>query len=131
MGKSPGHRDHPEHHVSVRQAVEHIEVKADGRTLAASDNVLVVEEDDVPARFYFPRRDVSMEILKPSANVTRCPFKGTAHYYDVTIHGRKVQDAAWSYEDPYDEHAGLTGRLAFDPDKAELLLMPGPGAPAP
>lgn len=51
--------------------------------------------------------------MAPSGTKTRCPFKGSADHFDVHADGRDLQDAAWTYEVPYDEHIALEGRIAF------------------
>ena len=80
MSKSPGHREHPEHHVRERSLSNAIRVAVNGDVIAESTDVVKVEEDGNPARYYFPRVDVRMERLEPSATTTKCPFKGQAHY---------------------------------------------------
>jgi uncharacterized protein (DUF427 family) len=120
---SPGHREHPTHRVRESRVDGRMVVDLAGQAIADSRNVVRVDEDGHPPRFYFPRDDVQMQHLKPSAKSTYCPFKGHASYFDLRLEGRHVPDAVWSYEDPYAEHIGLKGRLAFDERaSAELQL---------
>ena len=52
---------------------------------------------------------------------TYCPFKGDASYYDVvTGAGDTVEDAIWTYEEPYPAVAPIAGHVAFYPDKADI-----------
>lgn len=113
MSKSPGHAKWPDHQVKELHSDQHVRVEVDGELIADSRNVVRVDEDKHPVRYYFPRTDVRMELLERSATTTECPFKGTATYFHLRTGDRKLEDAAWSYETPYDEHLGLRDRLAF------------------
>lgn len=117
MGESPGHRKWPDHRVREERIDGAAVIEAGGETIATSRDALLVVEDRHPDRVYFPRGDVRMGLLRRTALTTQCPFKGTAHYFDVLLADRTLADAAWSYEDPYDEHAALKDRLAFHDDR--------------
>ena len=117
MNKSPGHQLMPDHNVEEERVRESMKVEVNGETIAQSADVIRVKEDGHPDRFYFPRNDVQMKKLERTLTTTECPFKGTAHYFNINANGQRLNDAVWTYEDPYDEHADLRERVAFYDDK--------------
>jgi uncharacterized protein (DUF427 family) len=123
MEHSPGHREHPEHKVRELDITHSVEAEVNGEVLARSRHAIKVDEDENPNRYYFPRSDVNMKKLKQSATTSECPFKGTASYFDVIVHGHRYHDAAWSYEDPYVEHSHLTGMIAFYNENLPGLMI--------
>ena len=99
MSKSPGHRAHPEHKVQETLLPHQVTASIDGQVVAESDQVIRVDEDGAPARYYFPRAAVRVDRLERSATTTNCPFKGEATYYDFSHGGHRWDDAIWSSEE--------------------------------
>lgn len=62
---------------------------------------------------YFPPESVDHSYLRESKTETRCPWKGTATYYDVVVDGEVNHDAAWVYAAPKAEAAHFGGHVAF------------------
>lgn len=121
--KSPGHRRAPDHKVEEKHLHEHVKVKVNGEVVADASDVIEVDEDGYPPRYYFSRADVKMDRLARTATTTTCPFKGTAHYFSINAGGHTLTDAVWTYEDPYEEHADLKDRVAFyDGKHAEIAI---------
>lgn len=85
-----------------------VEARWHDTTIARSDETVVVEHNH-----YFPKDSVDPALLRPSQTTTLCPWKGTAHYYDVVVGGVENRDAAWYYPDPKPEAAAIKDRIAF------------------
>jgi uncharacterized protein (DUF427 family) len=123
VSKSPGHQQLPSHSIVERPLRKRMQVTVDGEVIADSAAVIQVDEDGSPVRYYFPRADVRMDLLERSTMTTQCPFKGTANYFSINLPGKKLKDAVWTYEDPYDEHLALKERLAFYQEKVRGLSI--------
>jgi uncharacterized protein (DUF427 family) len=131
MSKSPGHQKWPDHKVRERHLTERVKAEVASEVLADSTDVIMVAEDGNPVRYYFPRSDVRMDKLERSTSTTQCPFKGTAHYYSIKAAGKRLADAVWTYEDPFDEHQQLKDRIAFYDDKVpEIEISPSVAEPS-
>ena len=76
--------------------------------LAESDDTVVVE-----GNHYFPSDSINNEFFAASDYQTVCPWKGTAHYYDVVVIGERNANAAWYYPDTKDAANNIKGHVAF------------------
>ena len=76
--------------------------------LADSDDTVVVENNH-----YFPPQSLVREHLRASTHTSTCPWKGTAHYYDVVVGDTVNTNAAWYYPEPKDAATQIKGRVAF------------------
>jgi uncharacterized protein (DUF427 family) len=123
MKASPGHRQWPNHQVSERHIQQRLQVRVDDDLVADSNDVIRVDEDGKPSRFYFPRADVRMDKLTRTDTTTECPFKGTAHYFSLSSGSQRFEDAVWTYEQPYLEHSELQHRIAFYAEKIPQMRI--------
>jgi uncharacterized protein (DUF427 family)/class 3 adenylate cyclase len=94
-------------------------------TIAESARAMVLHETRLPPVFYFPRGDVRMDLLEPTAHHTHCPFKGNASYWTIVAGGRRTENAAWAYEDPLPEIGDLKGYVAFYWDRVDAWCEDG------
>ncbi|NNL87313.1 MAG: DUF427 domain-containing protein [Myxococcales bacterium] len=115
-GQSQYHK-HPEHKVDLIPHTERVRLAAGGESLADSSRCIRVVESNCQPVLYFPRDDVRMERLEKTDHQTHCPFKGDASYYSIRTGDGVLENAVWSYEDPFDEVAGLKDHLAFYADR--------------
>ena len=76
--------------------------------LARSDDTVVVENNH-----YFPPESLAHEYFRASDHTSTCPWKGTAHYYDVVVGDAVNANAAWYYPEPKEAAANIRGRVAF------------------
>jgi uncharacterized protein (DUF427 family) len=83
----------------------------------ASWNGSVIAEstafESVEGNVYFPPGTVQRQNLRDSSTTTVCPWKGTAHYYDVVVGEQVNRDAAWYYPDPKPAAQNIKDHIAF------------------
>ncbi|MGP0031572.1 MAG: DUF427 domain-containing protein [Acidimicrobiales bacterium] len=89
---------------------EYVTVRAtwNSAVVAESDRTILVEGNQ-----YFPAEEVAMERLEGSQSSTHCPWKGDASYYSIIVDGRRNDDAAWYYPEPYHAAQDIKGYVAF------------------
>lgn len=80
----------------------------EGVVIAENDQCEVVEGNQ-----YFPPHAIKKEYFKSSDHTTQCFWKGTAHYYDIEVNGKRNPNAAWYYPDPSKAAANIKDHIAF------------------
>lgn len=96
-----------------------------GETVAETTAAHFVFETGLPTRHYIPREDVRMDLLEPSASSTRCPYKGIARYWSISVGGERREDVAWSYEDPVPECPKIRNLVCFYDEKVDAVVVDG------
>jgi adenylate cyclase len=113
-----------------------VRIVFNGATLADSSAVRVMRETRLAPVYYFPDADLDWNLLQRSEHRTYCPFKGNASYWSVVVSGQRAENAAWSYEEPFEDASHIKGYLAFYSnlvdviDEGEEPIDQGTGQPA-
>jgi len=113
------YEQNPSHRVDLEPSPGTVRVRFAGEVLADSERALLVRETGHDPVVYFPREDVRAEFLESTEHSTFCPFKGDASYWSLRVGDREEANAAWSYEDPFEEVVGLKNFMAFYADRVE------------
>ena len=112
------HPRDPYHRIDVLQSSRTVEVAIDGCVLAESQRARILFETSLPPRYYLPRSDVRLDLLRASATRTGCAYKGyTTQYW--AFDGR---DVAWTYESPSAEVGKIAGMIAFFNERVDLVI---------
>jgi uncharacterized protein (DUF427 family) len=111
------------HRITITPTDLQVEISVDGDKIAESRRPVLLQETGLPTRYYLPREDVRMELLRPTATETTCPFKGQASYWSVEVGGKVHDDLVWSYESPIPQAEGVAGLLCFFNERVDLTLQ--------
>ena len=117
----------------LEAVAQRIRVGLGGAVVADTRRALRVLETHHAPTYYLPPNDVRAT-LRPAAGTSLCEWKGLARYFDVIAGERTALRAAWVYDRPTPEFAGLAGYVAFYAglmDEAwvgDLRVVPQPGA---
>jgi uncharacterized protein (DUF427 family) len=122
MTERPVHQPTAEHAITVEPTGRHVTVRVNGEIVADTTDAVTLQESTYPAVQYIPLADVVQTALRRSDTSSYCPYKGDASYYHLTVGGDTVDDAIWTYEQPYPAVAAIAGRVAFYPSKAEITV---------
>ena len=120
--RAPGYARAPAHRVAFVPLHARVTIRSEDMHVAETADVVAVEEDSYPPRYYLARDGVDMGRLEKTETTTYCPFKGLATYYVLRGTQGVIRNGVWSYERPYLEAELLRDRLAFDAIKVQEVV---------
>lgn len=85
-----------------------------GRVVADSGSAMLLREKGHLPVFYLPAGDVAQDALEASDTRTHCPRKGDAQHWNLSVKGRRAEDAVWAYPSPLPGVEPLADYLGFD-----------------
>ena len=116
------HARDPYHRVDVLRSSRHVRVEVDGETLAETHRPLLLIETGLPPRWYVPRADVRLDLLRPTQTRTTCPYKGEASYFSALVGDTEHRNLAWSYEAPIPECPKIEQAICFFNERVDLVV---------
>jgi uncharacterized protein (DUF427 family) len=115
------HPRNPYHRVDCLKTNRRLRVEVEGGVLVDTTDTVAVFETALEPRLYVRPEHVAAGALVKSTTTTFCPYKGTATYWTAELDRSRVEDVAWSYEDPLPEAERVRGHLSFDADRVTVL----------
>jgi len=114
------------HTVTIAPTDARVEVRLGDQVLAATERALVLCETGLPNRYYLPKDDVRMDLLRPTTFETTCPFKGIASYWSADVDAMVHDGIVWGYEHPIEAAAQIAGYVSFYPTRTDITVDGSP-----
>lgn len=114
--KIPG----PDHPITIEKTDVHVVVRSGEQIVADTTEALILREATYPPVYYIPITAVDRTQLRPSPTATYCPYKGDASYYSIAGPDGEIEDAIWTYTEPYPAVGAIAGHVAFYPDRVQI-----------
>ncbi len=114
-----GVKPYPDDRIRFERSPRRVRVKFNGVFIADSTNAhLLFETGRVPI-YYFPRRDVRIDLLVPSGERSFCPDKGWASHWTIAVAEKRAENAVWGYPEPLPVVKEIAPFLAFYWDRVD------------
>jgi uncharacterized protein (DUF427 family) len=108
--------------IHTERLSEKVLVILEGEVIAETNQAIRLEEAGHDPVLYIPKNDIK-EIDLIKCGDYECPLKGHAELYTIRHGARDIENAAWTYDQPFDELQELQGRVAFYPDKVQEIRL--------
>lgn len=110
-----------DYEIRYEPAPRRMRVELNGVWIADSRRAVILRETRQAPAYYFPREDVRSELFEKTDQLTHCPFRGNASYWTIRAGGALAENAAWSYDEPYEEGRPIRGHVSFYPDRVSAI----------
>ncbi len=110
------------HDIKVERIEDRVLVVIEGETIADTTFAIRVLETGLEPVIYIPKNDIrEIDLIK--CGDYECPFKGHAEFYTIRHGAHDIENAAWSYSEPFMSLPELQGRVAFYPNKVQEIKV--------
>lgn len=100
---APGFEKNPDRIIRLEPSPRRVRLKFGDEWIADSTEMMLMFETGHLPVYYFPVKDVRLDLLHSTDHVTYCKYKGEATYWSIKASGRVSENAVWAYQTPYDE----------------------------
>ncbi len=107
----------------LEPCTKRLRVEFAGVVIADTTRGYRVLETSHPPNYYLPPGDIVEGCLRAARGSSFCEWKGTAHYFDVTVGDAVAPDAAWGYHHPTRAFTAITDYVAFYPALMDRCLV--------
>lgn len=125
------HARDPYRRIDTLPSSRHVEVYMGGEKVADTRRATFLFETGLNTRIYMPIADTRLDMLSPSRYISRCPYKGIASYYHLTVGGKRHENLVWYYPDPVHEAARIKGLVSFYDEFVDKVVIDGVEQPKP
>jgi uncharacterized protein (DUF427 family) len=99
-----------------------VRIEIGGQVMAETQRPVLLFETGLPTRYYIPKQDVRTELLVPTVSVSRCPYKGMAHYWSARVGDELIEDIVWSYPAPIPECPKIENLMSFYDEHVDVYV---------
>lgn len=129
-----GHPKDPYQRIDVLESSRHVRVVAGGREVADTRRPRMLLETGIPTRYYIPRLDVRLDLMRRTELRTTCAYKGTtSDYWAIEDEEGRLREVAWSYAAPTLEVSRITNLVCFFNERVDIYVdgvaLPRPATP--
>ncbi|KAF1983137.1 DUF427 domain-containing protein [Aulographum hederae CBS 113979] len=94
----------------------HATAKVNGTVIADTDSYEIVE-----GNVYFPPSSLTKSFFSgPTDQHSHCPWKGDASYYNISVDGTELKNAAWFYPETFEKAKHIKDFVAFYTSKVTV-----------
>lgn len=116
----------PYHRVDCRPTRRRLRVAVGDDVLVDTDDTVVLFETGLAPKLYVAAQHVRTDRLQLSETVTYCNYKGFTRYWSYVHEGVRVDDVAWTYDEPLPESQLIQAMFSFEPDRVTIdAELPG------
>jgi uncharacterized protein (DUF427 family) len=117
------HARDPYTRIDALRSSRHVQIELDGLILAETTSPVLVFETGLPTRYYIPKVDVRLDLMRSSSLTTACPYKGVAEYFSVAMPDGVIADnIAWVYPAPIPQIPTIQNLVSFFDERVDVIV---------